>query len=458
MKREIYKSLLKWKFSKDRKPLIVKGARQVGKTHLLKSFGKNDYKDLAYFNFEETPALTEFFSKNIETSKLIEQLSIFREKKIEPGETLIFLDEIQAAPKALSSLKYFYEHAPEYHVATAGSLLGVKLGHGAPFPVGKVKFLNLYPFNFFEFLDAIGKKSLCDYLKKKKDFEPIEEAFHEELLYQLRLYLFIGGMPEPILRYIETQDLKMVREYQNNILESYVLDFSKYAKTESIRLAQVWESIPAQLARENKKFKYSDVAKGARARAYELAIQWLKDAGLILVSNCISAARLPLSGYKEDGKFKVFFLDVGLLGAMLKLSMKTIVQKNTLFSQYNGAFTENYVAQQLYSEGEQELYYWAQPNIAEVDFIISHEETIYPLEVKAGKLRQKQSLKFYDNKYAPPILSRASTRNFKHDGRVCNYPLYGILRFPELAKDILEQITFNSVKPEDGEDDSSDES
>ena len=378
-------------------------------------------------------------------------------KKIEPEETLIFFDEIQAAPKALSSLKYFYEHSPQYHVAAAGSLLGVKVGHASPFPVGKVKFLNLYPFNFFEYLDAIGKTALCDHLRKKNDFEPIPDPFHEELLHQLKLYMFIGGMPEPILRYIESQDLNVVREYQNNILESYLLDFSKYtSRTEAIRITHVWESIPAQLAKENKKFKYAEITKGARARAYELSIQWLKDAGLILVSNCISAVKLPLSGYKEDDKFKIFLLDVGLLGAMLKVSMKSIVQKNILFSQYNGAFTENFVAQQLYSEGERDLYYWAKPNIAEVDFVLSHDEEIYPLEVKAGKQRQKQSLKFYDGKYSPPVLSRATTRNFKHNGRICNYPLYGVLRFPELAKAILEKARkadTNSIEDEDNQDD-----
>lgn len=456
MNRDIYSQLLKWKSSRDRKPLIVKGARQVGKTYLLKEFGKAQYKDLAYFNFEETPTLSEFFSQNIEVSKILEKLSIYREKKIEPGETLLFFDEIQAAPKALNSLKYFYEHSPKYHVVAAGSLLGVKVGHGAPFPVGKVKFLNLYPFNFFEFLEALGKTALCDYLRKKNDFEPIEDVFHEELLHQLKLYMFIGGMPEPILKYRETQDLSIVREYQNDILEAYLLDFSKYTtKTETIRITNVWESLSTQLARENKKFKYADIARGARAKDYELAIQWLKEAGLILVSHCISTAQLPLSAYKEEDKFKLYLLDVGLLGAKLKLSMKTIVQKNTLFSQFNGAFTENYVAQQLYSEGELDLYYWARPNVAEVDFVLSHDEMIYPLEVKAGKQRHKPSLKFYDGKFAPPCLSRAGARNFKYDGRVANYPLYGILRFPDLARAILEKSKSVAGPGENGDEEDS---
>jgi len=434
MKRDLYKKLLEWKTSERRKPLILKGARQVGKTYILKEFGQNEYEDVAYFNFEQDSRLDDFFNGRINPHAIIERLSIYLEKKITPGRTLVIFDEVQNSPEALNSLKYFQEEANEFHIASAGSLLGLKVGKSTPFPVGKVTFLELYPFSFGEFLEGIGRPGLRQVLNNKTTFELLETSFHEELLQILRLYYFIGGMPEAVAQYVKDKDLKKVRNIQNEILAAYLHDFAKHTtKTEAIRLSHVWDAIPGQLAKENKKFKYTEISKYARSRDYADSIQWLTDAGVIFKCFNIKTPKLPLSGYREDLIFKVYLLDVGLLGSRLGLSERTILEGNRLFAEYNGAFVENFVAQELVANGFKELYYWTSKSLAEVDFIIAYEELVFPLEVKAGTSKKKKSLIVYNEKYHPEILSRTTLMNFKHDGNIYNYPLYGVSCFPHLS-------------------------
>ena len=433
MKRDIYTNLINWKNSYRRKPLILRGARQVGKTYILKEFGEKEYENVAYFNFEEDSGLNDFFKGRIQTEKIIEKLSIYLETKILPGKTLLIFDEVQSSPASLNSLKYFNEKANQYHIATAGSLLGIKIGQSAPFPVGKVNFMDLYPFSFGEYLDGLGKSQLRQFLERKSSFEPIEATFHDELIDNLKMYYFIGGMPEAILQYKNDGDLNHVRVVQQEILTAYEMDFSKYAsKSDAIKITNTWHTIPRQLAKENKKFKFSEITKHARARDYNVIIQWLLDAGLVYKCFNITAPRLPLSGYREENIYKLFMLDTGLLCAMLNISQKTIVEGNALFSEYNGAFVENYVAQELIAHGLEEIYYWTSNNRSEVDFIIAYDDFIYPLEVKSGMSTKNKSLRIYGEKYSPPALSRANLRNFNTDHKINNYPLYAVSLFPRI--------------------------
>lgn len=431
MKRDIYKQLLEWKDDPFRKPLILKGARQTGKTYILKEFGRKEFDHTAYFNFEEEPDLKSFFKDSLNPRKILEKLSIYCGKTIKPEKTLIFFDEIQESPKTLTSLKYFNELDEKYCVVSAGSLLGIKVGVSAPFPTGKVTFLKLYPFSFGEFLDGLGKEKFRKLLDNISELKPVDEVFHKEFIKDLKLYFYVGGMPEAIKRYNADKDLSKVRKIHKDILYGYENDFRKHTgKPESIKLTNTWRVIPVQLAKENKKFKYSEVSKYARAREYNEIIIWLEDAGLVYKSYNIEVPKLPLSGYKKENIFKLFLLDIGLLGAMLDLSSKTIIEGNSLFSEYNGAYTENFVAEELIACGFSELYYWTSARTAEVDFVLSRDENIYPLEVKAGISRQKKSLKVYGQKYKNSILSMATVRNFKHDGKIHNYPLYAVSRFP----------------------------
>ncbi|MCG2726593.1 MAG: AAA family ATPase [Elusimicrobia bacterium] len=433
MKRDIYQKLLEWKNSRHRKPLILQGARQVGKTYILREFGRNEYSTTAYFNFEKDTGLRDFFKEKISPEKIIEKLSIYQERDILPEKTLIIFDEVQNSPETLTSLKYFQEDAKQYHIVAAGSLLGIKMGRPTTFPVGKVNLMNLYPFSFAEYLQGIGKTKLRDLLTNIKSLIPIEDIFHSELIENLKMYYFIGGMPEAILRYTQTKNLDEVRNIQTEILATYIMDISKHTtKTESMKITRAWNSMPGQLAKINKKFKFSEISKNARSRDYTESIQWLIDAGLVYKCHNIKTAKLPLSGYCEETTFKLYFLDIGLLGAMLGLSQKTIVDGNRLFSEYNGAFTENYAAQELVVNNHKELYYWSSGNMAEVDFIIVNNEQIFPLEVKAGLNTKNKSLKVFGEKYKMPLLSRATMRNFVHDGKICNYPLYAISLFPSI--------------------------
>lgn len=434
MKRDLYTKLLAWKISDRRKPLILQGARQVGKTYLLREFGENEYTDFAYYNFDEDPGLDELFRQKLDPEFLIERLSNYRNKKIQPEKTLIFFDEVQESGGALNSLKYFSEKAGHYHIVSAGSLLGIKLSSSKPFPVGNVNFLMLYPMTFFEFLNAVGKPNLRDLLEKQNSLTALASTFHNELIEILKTYYFVGGLPEAVLHYTTTRDLIAVREIHREILKAYTLDFSKHApKDDVMKISQIWSSIPAQLARENKKFTFSAIGKTARMREYENALQWLVDSGTIYKSYNISIPGVPLDGYAEKNIFKVFFLDVGLLGAMTDLTPKTLTMGNELFTHFKGAFVENYAAQELTARHEKQLYYWTSKGMAEVDFILPVDEEIYPLEVKSGMNMRSRSLGEYGRRYNPPFLSRVTQHNFGMLRGIHNYPLYAVSLFPAVS-------------------------
>lgn len=433
MERSFYKKLLDWKKSSQRKPLILRGARQVGKTYLLKAFAKKEYSDYVYLNFDEEPNLSSFFQENLSPERIIKELKIYFKKIINPGSTLIIFDEIQECPQALASLKYFCEKSNEYHLAAAGSLLGVKLSKG--FPVGKVNFLDLAPLNFFEFLDALGEVKLRNMLEELPQAQAISDILHNKLLSTLKYFFAVGGMPEAVETYLKTEDLEKVRSVQKDILDAYILDFAKHApKDEVMKIMAVWESVPNQLAKENKKFIFSAIRKSARGREFESSIQWLKSAGLIIKSNHISTAKLPLDAYSDKQAFKVFMLDIGLLGAMSKLDTRIILEGDRLFQEYKGSLTENFVATELHDNHFDNLFYWTSEGIAKVDFVISTEQHIFPLEVKAGISKRKKSLLVFDQKFSseeqPLVLSRVSLRNFASDGKIVNYPLYAINLFP----------------------------
>lgn len=435
MKRDIYQKLSAWKRSDRRKPLILKGARQVGKTYALEAFANAEYRNYINCNFETNVELASLFSKDIEPLHIIEKLEIQFKQKIIPHETLIIFDEIQACPLALNSLKYFQEKANQYHVAAAGSLLGVKLNQIKSFPVGKVNFLHLAPLSFLEFLDATNQSELKILLENIAAPNNIPTIFHTQLIEQLRKYFYVGGMPEAVASYAKEKDLDVVREIHQEILQSYELDFSKHAeKNEVMKISEVWKTVPTQLAKENKKFIFSLIKSSARAREYEAAIQWLKDAGLIYLSYCISTPKIPIEHYCDKKIFKVFGIDVGLLSTMSRIPAKAILDEHFLFTEFKGALTENYVAQQLVTNGQDNLYYWESSGTAEVDFVIDHDLDIFPLEVKSGiNISRKKSLKIYDEKYAPKVLSRASLLNLSRDGKLLNYPLYAIHLFPKLS-------------------------
>ncbi len=435
MKRNIYSKLLAWKKSDRRKPLILQGARQVGKTYALEAFAHAEYTNYIYCNFETHVELSSLFAKNIEPTQLIENLEIKFKQKIYPGTTLIILDEIQACPEALNSLKYFQENANQYHLAAAGSLLGIKLNQIKSFPVGKVNFLHLTPLSFLEFLDATDNSPLREMLEKINTPKNIPEIFHQQLIEQLKRYFYIGGMPEAVASYIEKKDFERVREIHREILKSYELDFSKHAeKNQVMKISEVWKMVPTQLAKENKKFIFSLIKTSARAREYETTIQWLKDAGLIHLSYQISAPKIPIEHYCDKRNFKVFGLDTGLLSTMSRIPIDAILDEHKLFSEFKGALTENFIAQQLVTHGYDHLYYWVSEGVAEVDFVIDHELSIFPLEVKSGMaVGHKKSLKIYDEKYTPHVLSRTSLQNLSRDGKIINYPLYAIHLFPLLS-------------------------
>jgi len=412
----------------------MRGARQVGKTFILKEFGSNEYRHTAYFNFEMDPRLRDFFTGRLEPLAILDRLSIYSERRIEPGTDLIIFDEIQECPEALNSLKYFRELAPEFHIAAAGSLLGITVGKSTAFPVGKVTFLTLYPMSFLEFLDGVGKSALGRLLEEKEDFTPLEPAFHDDLLEMLKIFYFVGGMPEAVARYAESRDLDSARRVQSDILDAIAHDLAKHTtKSEAVKNGRIWDAMPAQLGKENKKFQFASVSAHARAREYLDSVQWLVNAGLAHKCHNLTTPRLPLSGYRDEGVFKLYVLDVGLLAGRLGLSPKTIINGNSLFQEFNGAFVENFTAQELLAAGAGELYYWSSKSRAEVDFVVAAGESIYPLEVKAGAGREKRSLRVFAERFGPRTLSRTGTRNFKRDGDVCNYPLYAVSLFPRLS-------------------------
>lgn len=425
MERHLFPTLMQWKNSLDRKPLVLEGARQVGKTWLLRQFAKEAYTDSVYCNFEEDPALVSLFEGKVSANHLIEQLSFYMNKKISPKNTLIIFDEIQAAPRALTSLKYFNEQANEYHIAAAGSLLGVSMGQESAFPVGKVNFLRLYPLNFIEYLQAIGENALANSLVEKNDCVPLAHAIHEKLIHYFRIFLFMGGMPEVVANYQSHQDIQKVRDIQRNIQNAYSNDFSKYAlPEESLKILQIWQAIPSQLARENKKFKFSDIKRGARHARYELAIEWLKKAGLIYIAYDTTTAQSPLDAYINSSHFKLYYLDTGLLGAKLNTVPQLIVQNEMFYTEYKGALIENYCAKEMKPLLEDHLYYWRSESMAEIDFLIEDAGIIYPVEIKSGMTKHKKSIVSFQQKYSSKRAIRLSPNNFDLQENFVNLPLY----------------------------------
>lgn len=442
MDRDVYRLLEEWKQSPRRKPLILNGARQVGKTYALRHFGRTSYQNMAYLNFEKDERLSQYFDETLDPNQLVKLLSIHTEVQIDPQATLLVFDEVQECPKALNSLKYFCEDAPEIHVVAAGSLLGVKTAKDKGFPVGKVNFLHLYPLTFFEFLSAIGQEKSREFLEQYSTCTPLPDPLHEKILKLLKLYLFIGGMPEVVAEYARSENVNTARQIQLEILSAYEKDFGKHAPPHEImKISTVWTQVHRQLAKENKKFIFSAIRKSARGRDYEEAIQWLSDAGLIFKSHRVETPKFPLSAYADNDAFKLFLADVGLLGAQSGLSPKTMIEGDKLFTEFKGALTENYVAQELIATLRQQPYYWVSEGTAEVDFLLGEDHAIYPLEVKAGASQKKKSLLVYQQKWTPERCLRASTMNLKEDGSICNVPLYLISRIPPLLSKIIGRST-----------------
>lgn len=424
MERNAIELLDKWKEKRRRKPLIIEGARQVGKTWLIKEFGRLRYKQIAYLNFEEQKHLRTLFADDFDISRILQAIRIATKVICEPGETLIVLDEIQEAENGLTVLKYFQENAPEQHVIAAGSLLGIELHKKESFPVGKVDFLTLYPLSFHEFLKAVKENELCDLLQTK-DWKLIN-TFSHKFTERLRQYYFVGGMPEAVLAFSEEADWDEIRDIQNGILKSYDRDFSKHAPSEIVpRIRQLWNSIPVQLSKENRKFIYGLVKEGARAREYELALSWLRDCGLIYQAFCVKAPKFPLKAYQYMSAFKLFMVDVGLLSAMNDIDSETLLHGNDIFTEFKGALTEQYVFQQLVLAFEP--YYWSQTNSqSEIDFLVQRNGEIIPIEVKAEENLQAKSLRLYVKDYMPALAVRTSMSTYREEEWMVNIPLYAI--------------------------------
>jgi len=424
MERNAIEFLKEWKEKKRRKPLIIEGARQVGKTWLAKEFARQCYKSMAYVNFEDQKHLRGLFAENYNMERILLAIETETGQKCIPGETLIFLDEIQEANGGLTSLKYFNENAPEQHIIVAGSLLGIELHKKESFPVGKVEFLRLHPLNFEEFLLAVGENKLYDLLQQK-DWTLIN-VFNGKFIDRLRQYYFIGGMPEAVSAFADGASFDEVREIQRNILESYNNDFSKHAPNEIVpRIRQLWSSIPAQLSRENRKFTYGLVKEGARAREYEMAMMWLKDCGLVQSVNCVKAPKYPLKAFEDMSAFKLFIVDVGLLAAMNDVDARILLKGNDIFSEYKGALTEQYAMQQLMIDHE--LFYWSKPNSqAEIDFLMQDEDGVVPIEVKAEENLRAKSLKLFSETYKPKKVIRTSMSPYRKEEWMTNIPLYAI--------------------------------
>ncbi len=426
MIREATADLIKWKDGDHRKPLIIRGARQVGKTWIVKEFGKTHYKKIVYINFDNSERMESLFSGNLDIPRIITALQIESGVTIEAENTLIIFDEVQEVPRALTSLKYFYENAPQYHLVAAGSLLGVALHPGTSFPVGKVDFMALYPLSFIEFLNATGNENLTSLLAAK-DFELITN-FKGKYIDLLKQYYYIGGMPEAVSSFIETRDYTKVREVQNRLLMAYEQDFSKHAPNETVpRIRMLWTAIPAQLAKENRKFVYGLIRQGARAREYELAMQWLLDCGLIYKVGRITNPDMPLMAYQDFNAFKLFVLDVGLLSAMSGLDIKSLLEGNRVFEEFKGALTEQYVLQQLITNKDIVPFYWtAKKSNGEIDFIFQSGMDIVPIEVKAAENLQAKSLKSYCLRYKPKYAIRISMSDYRKEDWLTNLPLYAI--------------------------------
>ena len=427
MYRTKINDLIIWRLAKKRKPLLLLGARQVGKTWLVKEFGKTEYKQMAYINFEHPGAPKNLFEIDFDADRIVTVLNAYCKIKINAADTLIVFDEIQAASKGITALKYIYENTPEYHIIAAGSLLGVNIHPDESFPVGKVDFMKLYPMSFYEFLLAMGETEISELLEKR-DFSNLF-FFNTKLINLLRYYLYVGGMPEAVEEFVENRDWQQVRKIQNQILESYRGDFSKHAPKETLpRINMVWDSIPAQLAKENKKFIYGVIKGGARAKDFESAIQWLTDSGLLHKVYNTSKPALPLVAYQELSAFKLFHNDVGLLSAMSRLNAKIIADSNAIFEEFKGALAEQYVFQQLIQKEDLSIFYHTFDRCKyELDFLVQNNNNeIIPVEVKAGKNLQATSFRLFCQKYNPRTAIRASLANYKEEEGMTNVPLYAL--------------------------------
>ncbi len=425
MKRVVTQRLKAWKEGLNRKPLVLSGARQVGKTWLMKAFGKEAFTNVAYINFDGNPRMQQLFSLDYSIPRLLSGLQAESATVIEPGKTLIIFDEIQTNPAALTSLKYFCEEAPDYAIIAAGSLLGVSLQQGTGFPVGKVDTLDLCPMSFTEFLEALGETQLVEMLNSR-DWALIS-AFKSKYIDWLRNYYFVGGMPEAVAIFRERRSYKEVRLMQQRLLRDYERDFAKHAPKEMVpRLSMLWNSIPAQLAKENKKFFYGMVRVSARAKDFKTALQWLIGAGLISKVDHVSKPNIPLSAYAESS-FKLFTLDVGLLTAQCRLDVKTLLEGNAIFTEFKGALTEQYVQQQLRAECDILPNYWsASSGNAEVDFLFQEGNDIFPVEVKAEENLRAKSLKMYVQNFSPKTAFRTSMSDYRKEAWLVNLPLYAI--------------------------------
>lgn len=425
MQRDILDKLIQWKTKPNHKPLIIQGARQVGKTWVMKHFGEQAFEQVAYINFDNNPRMKTLFLGDYDINRLILGLKIESGVDIQADNTLIIFDEVQEVPQALSALKYFYENAPQFYIVAAGSLLGVSLHHQVSFPVGKVDFLPLYPMTFHEFLTALGQSDLVQLLEMQ-DWSLIS-AMKSRYIDFLRQYYFVGGMPEAVQTFIDTQNLNEVRQVQRNLLMAYEQDFSKHISDGQTvkKVRSIWASIPEQLAKENKKFMYAQLQKGARSKDYEIALQWLKDSGLVQVVPRVKKPYLPLSAY-QDNAFKLYGLDVGLLAAQSYLDATTLLEGNRIFTEFKGALTEQYVLQQLIATQENPVFYWAtEKGTAEVDFVLQRKQTVIPIEVKAEENLKAKSLKVYVEQFQPEQAFRFSMADFREQDWMVNVPLYG---------------------------------
>lgn len=423
LERFIMKDLIKWKNSKYRKPLILKGARQVGKTYIVKEFAKNNYEDIAYFNFDHDEDLYNLFDKTKDPKRIIEQLVFIHGKAIVPEKTLIFFDEIQECPNALNSLKYFEEEANEYHIICAGSLLGIRLSHTS-FPVGKVEFMQMYPMSFSEFLIADNCENLVDYMRSIRKIEKVPDIFFNMLEEKLKAYFIIGGMPEVVYSWVNEKDMERVNTIQSDILKSYESDFAKHvSNSEANKISLIWNSLVSQLAKENKKFLYQTIKDGARAREYEDALNWLNDANLIYKIYNVKKTDIPLKSYNDLSCFKIYLNDVGLLRKMANLDSRIVIEGNKLFEEFKGALTENFVLNML------NIIYENVPNYFtfdrnEIDFVVQTKNQIMPIEVKSGKSTNNNSLTRYNDKFKPNMSLRFSMNNLVKDGNILNVPLF----------------------------------
>ena len=423
MKRFILEELIKWKESKYRKPLILKGARQIGKTYILKQFGEENYEGVAYFNFDHDEDLYNLFENTKDPKRILEQLAFIYGKAIMPEKTLIIFDEIQECPNALNSLKYFQEEANEYHIVCAGSLLGIRLSHTS-FPVGKVDFLNMYPMTFSEFLIADKCENLVEYMKSIKKIENIPDIFFKQLEEKLKAYFIIGGMPEAVQIWVNEKNMELVNNVQENILKAYESDFSKHTQnSEANKISLIWNSIPSQLAKENKKFLYQTIKESARAREYESALNWLNDANLIYKIYNVTKTDFPLKAYNDLCSFKIYMNDVGLLRKMANLDSRIVIEGDKLFEEFKGAFTENYVLNMLNVIFNNVPNYFTYDR-HEIDFVIQYKNKIIPIEVKASKSTNNISLTRYNEKYNNDLSIRLSMNNLAKDGKVVNIPLF----------------------------------